>query len=165
MPTFHSIQSPTRNAVLTREARVVDLFGSRGPSNIVRFVVAVVVDVIQCQVRRWLGSDVLIKGDKTIAPSVTYLNTSAAVVSVGVAVWIVATLDDRAPQLVLNAFAQPVFPMLLLIPASAGRGCSDAKAPYKHFACNPARATTKEVAQRPSPCGLGDNGPSADDSS
>jgi hypothetical protein len=84
---------------LLRTPRVVHLFRLRCPSDVARFVVAVVVRVaINGMSGRRRISDVLVKGRKVFAPFFANTDASAAIMPILRAPWIVATSPHTSPR-------------------------------------------------------------------
>jgi len=89
-------------------ARIVGLFCRRLPSNIARFVMAVVINTADrvCWGRPW--SHMGVEGFKTVGPFFANFNTSSSIEPKRGVVWPTAAFLDRRPNLIFRRFAQSV---------------------------------------------------------
>jgi hypothetical protein len=83
---------------LLRTPRVVHLFRLGRPSDVSRFVVAIVVYAINGMSGRRRISDVLVKGRKVFAPFFANAYASASIMPVLCVPWIVATSQHISPR-------------------------------------------------------------------
>jgi hypothetical protein len=82
-------------------ALVIRLLFGRGPSNVARFVVSVIVGIpVDGVVRRRRVSDVMVKSEKVVFPFVTHDDASPSVVAVSSSIDPIAAVFDRAPDFV-----------------------------------------------------------------
>lgn len=127
VPAFVGVDSAEFAAALGCHAGVVVLRLARGPADIARLVVAVVVDSVKRQLWRRTSADVRQKRLEALTPLITDANTSSAVVREGSISRIVAPALYVSPDLVLWRAAHRV--RALLSHAPARTRCATAKAP------------------------------------
>lgn len=80
---------------------VAILFLSRGPSAVIRAIIAIVVDAVQ-GLSLWPISHIFVKGSERLSPSVAYANPSSSIVRVCSVVWIAAATDHLAPNAIFG---------------------------------------------------------------
>lgn len=147
MPTLSRILLSAINAVSSRQARIQHLLRACGPTHIARLIVAVIVDSVKCQFRRWFNANVPKEGHEVFAPFVAYTNPTAAIIAILGVVWIVAPLNYRAPESAFNRVAQSVCAFLLCCDASAGVREAFPQVANKDIAFSSADASAKQVSK------------------
>lgn len=88
---------------------IVGLFGFCSPANILRFVIAFVVDSIQRVRRRWSRSHIIDKRLEGIAPLLADSDSSRSVSEVAVVAGKIAAMIHRTPNIVLRRFGLAVY--------------------------------------------------------
>ena len=160
MPTLHRIDSPVPSTGLSGPSRVVGLLDSCRPSNIAGFVMAIVVDSVQCQRRLvWARADVSNKRRETRSPLLAYVNASTTVVLVMTISWVMAPLIHRSPDAVFSRVAKSVGFVTPESNAATGLRESLSEIPDKHFALGSTGTSTSQMPDSVSRLSFGDHGP------
>lgn len=154
MPPFHRGDSTEADTVLSRHARVLDLFHTSRPPHVTGRVVMLVIDAIQCELPRWSSAHVGQERAEIMPPPLTHLNASPAIVPILRVLWIVAALNHRLPQSVLWTFTHP----MSFEPSDASTGmCASSQQVSKKDLSFGAADTTAD--HMPVARSHGDNGP------
>lgn len=162
MPSLHRIATALCYAILARPARVVVLHNASRPSHVAGFVVAVIVDAVKRQFRRWPLADVCEEGGKTLAPTFANLNASPAVIAERFLLLIVTARFHALPQLIFGAGAHAVFAETKKILASTRRRRADSQSANEHISLYAAHASAREKPQAVLMRCFGQHGPVTD---